>query len=59
MISLGKNNFFKFAVCFIGTFGVEIFAINMVVFICQRHYKVKFEIDSGYVFQTAVTFSLS
>ena len=28
-------------------------------FFCRRHYKMKFDIDPGYIFKTALTISLS
>ena len=31
----------------------------MHIFFCRRHYKVKFDIDPGYIFLTALTILLS
>ena len=33
--------------------------LRLYVLFCQRHYKVKFDINPGYVFQTALTMSPS
>ena len=32
---------------------------SIFIFFCQRHYEVTFDLDPGYLFQTALTFSLS
>ena len=32
--------------------------MSTIIF-CQRHYKVKFDLDPGYIFQTGLTISLS
>ena len=38
----------------------NIYFLNPTYFIfCRRYYKVKFDIDPGYIFQTALTISLS
>ena len=33
--------------------------VAIVVVVCRRHYKVTFDIDPGYIFQSALTISFS